>query len=175
MIKIKLTQYKRRFELIYIKDNKNELTYLESLLKSAIAEKYNYSLSKDKFYFSNDIVSLNNIKNSLTVNVEKNNENHIYLSYGTLNNSFNLIPEKSLLNLENFDKYEFIIDITTDDTIKVVPYIIHYKKNKKDKLTAVIKSNQLIDFNDDYKCRLTFKIIGYGRFDIKKISIIPKG
>lgn len=172
MFKIKLSQYERRFENLYKKELLNELSLLEDHINTNI---YKRSLSKDKFYFSKPTMTIYNENNVLVVNVEDNNYKQLYLSYETLNNTFNIPPDESLVDLNKYQKYLFNIEIESTENINVIPYVIHYKNSKKLKLTSLKQNHQTLDFKEDDQCRLTFKIIGHGNFEIKTISIIPKG
>ena len=101
-----------------------------------------------------------------------NNLNHVYISYRIFNNSFNEVPDESFLNIQEVKEWKITIDILTSDNIEVIPYIVHYKDGEKRKLTKIILSRQLLDFSSDEKCRLTFKIIGNGDFQINRIGIL---
>lgn len=175
MIKIKLVQYERRFEVLYRKELDENASLFEKLSHSLEISNHDYSLNEEKFYYSKSVFSFEKNSNSLQVSVEENEYKQLYLSYDTLDNLFNKLPKKSLLNLSENTKYEFSIDTSTEGNIQIIPYLIHYKDSMKRKLTQIKRRNQLIDLENDEKCRLTFKIIGHGNFEIKRISIIPKG
>lgn len=175
MIKIKIRKYKDTFDLMYNNEYITSLSSVESLVKVYSSEIKEYPLHKDYFYISRDVISLNNKNGILCGKVEKNKFKYLYMSYMILHNKFEEFPDKSLIDLNEFDKYQFVIDITKSENIEIIPYIIHYRNFQKNKLTRIDNKNQIIDFKKDEKCRLTFKIIGYGKFDINKINIIPKG
>lgn len=157
-----------------MKDIIGELDNLEKKINLAKFKTKDYSLNKDQFYFSKDVISLKNINNNLVGAVEENDFQNLYLSYITLNNNFENEPLHSLIDLEEFNKYEFDI-VVNNDNLKLIPYIIHYKEKTKSKLTRIESDNKIIDFTGDDKCRLTFKIIGHGNFEIESIRITPKG
>lgn len=175
MIKIKLSQYKNRFEILYKNELTESLSLLETLAKSSELNEKHYSLSRKLFYFSKPVMILENKKNILEGTVQRNDYKQVYLSYLTLNNLFNQPPAQSLLDLKTTKQYMFNIDIITEDDIKIIPYLIHYKNTKKSKLTRIKEKNQVVDFNQSDQCRLTFKIMGHGNFQIKNISIKSKG
>src|SRR5699024_9133030 len=132
-------------------------------------------LNVEYFYFSRPVFRLSNKNNgNLFVEVESHTHKNLYLSYQTMDNKFDVFPEKYFLNLNKYKIYQFKIEIESSENISIIPYIIHYNKNKKKKLTAVSNS-QIINFKNDENCRLTFKIIGEGHFEINRIRIIPKG
>lgn len=151
-----------------------ELDNLEKKINLAKFKTKDYSLNKKQFYFSKDVISLKNVNDSLVGVVEENDLQNLYLSYITLNNNFENEPLHSLIDLEEFNKYEFDI-VVNNDNLKLIPYIIHYKEKTKSKLTCIESDNKIIDFTGDDKCRLTFKIIGHGNFEIESIRITPKG
>ena len=175
MSKIKLSQYENKFEILYRNQVTKELTNLESIVESLRSNENNYSLFKSRFFYSKPVITLHNNQNRLVGNVKINDYKQLYLSYETLNNSFNKSPSKSLLDFKEFKTYLFNIDIVTGQSIEIIPYIIHYKNSKKIKLTRIKEKNQVIDFKNDDQCRLTFKITGHGDFKINLISIKPKG
>lgn len=174
MIKINLSQYSNRFENVYKKENVAELKNIEELINKPERESFDCTLAIENFYFSKPVISLDNRDERLFGEVKKNEYTQIYLSYGVLNNRFNELPEESFLNLDKFKKYQFDIEIETSTDLQVLPYIIHYDKRQKKKLTK-IGNSKTIDFTHDDKCRLTFKLIGHGSFEIRLIRIIPKG
>lgn len=151
-----------------------ELDNLEKKINLTKFKTKDYSLNKKQFYFSKDVISLKNVNDSLVGVVEENDLQNLYLSYITLNNNFENEPLHSLIDLEEFNKYEFDI-VVNNDNLKLIPYIIHYKEKTKSKLTRIESDNKIIDFTGDDKCRLTFKIIGHGNFEIESIRITPKG
>lgn len=174
MIIINIKEYENLFESIYMRDIINELGNLEKIISLANSKTKDYSLNKDQFYFSKDVIYLENINNKLFGVVEENDLQNLYLSYMTLNNNFEKEPLHSLIDLGVSNKYEFDIEVNNDN-LKLIPYVIHYKGKEKSKLTRMESDNKIIDFTGDDKCRLTFKIIGHGNFEIESIRITPKG
>lgn len=156
----------------YKKEKTSELTNLTQELKKT---RYRFSLNENLFYHSKPVFDILEKKDYLQVEIAKNDFSKLYLSYHTLNNKFDEPPENSLLNLNEYKKFQFIIEIDKEDSVDVIPYIIHYKKGKKRRLTSINKIKKIINFQKDDKCRLTFKVIGNGTFNIKEIIIIPKG
>lgn len=160
---------------MYKNEQLTELRQIEDLVDLDEINAKEFSILKENFYFSKNVFSLENNRDSLLGVVDKNEFKQIYLSYQTLNNSFDEIPDTSLLDLKKFSKYKFDIETISSVDLEIIPYIIHYRNSQKDKLTKLTHRNQVIDFTDDEKCRLTFKVIGNGKFEISRIRITPKG
>lgn len=167
-----LSQYKNRFNVTYKKEKTGEIS---SLVQEVKMTQYLYPINENLFFYSQPVINLKLEKNALNVEVEKNNINKLYLSYLTLDNKFNDSPVNSLLNLDEHNKFQFILKLDKENSLEIVPYIIHYQEGKKRKLTSITKPNQLVNFENDDKCRLVFKVTGNGIFTIKEIIIIPKG
>jgi len=166
-----LSIYKAKFEKEFessIKPNKNIFSYMK--LKN---KKHTYPLSLDMFYYKNPPITVRKDKSKINVFVEKNEIKTLYLSYLTLDTKFAEIPEKSFINLDTLKSFHFDVDISTTNSVEVIPFIIHYNNKGKKKMTRITRRNQLVEIaEDEIKCRLTFKIKGNGNFSIKSITRI---
>lgn len=135
---------------------------------------FEYRLIEEVFYhLSPPIVSYME-KGSLNVLVTPNNIKTLYVSYMTLDTKFEKLPDDSFVEIDrsNGPKLFYLdIDITViDDGLEVIPFIIHYNKKGKKKMTRVTLRNQLIRIaEDEKKLRLTFKVKGNGNFTINNI------
>lgn len=167
-----LSQYKNRFNVVY---KKEKIRRISTLLNEVKMSNFRFPIKEDLFFHSKPVLNLTEETHGLQVSVKDNKINKLYLSYQTLDNKFGESPKNSLLNLQAHKKYQFILRIDKEDSVDIVPYIIHYQDGNKRKLTEIKKNKQLIDFQNDSACRLTFKITGNGNFTIKEIIIVPKG
>lgn len=159
----------------------NEIFYNESMInpqfltKISSLKENSKEISIELFYFSKPVIKLSVENGMLFGKVEENNYKNLYLSYLTLNNSFNLSPKETLIDIIKLKKYRFYIDIESNEDLEIKPIVVHYHSARKERLTELKQQGELVEFykNED-KCRLTFKLIGNGEFLIKQISIVPE-
>ena len=151
-------------------------------LKFATVKDYNFSffdslkvhrmpLEDQHFYCPKREVTFHSHMQQLECEVEKNNHKMVYLSYGTLNNQFDKEPEESIIPVVKGTSYYVRIGVEKDATLQIIPIIVEYSAGKKTKLNKVTEPDELISFEESTdKCRLTFKLIGFGHATISDIS-----
>lgn len=167
-----LSNYTQKIDEIYFKE---KLIDLKSLEKKVSVKKHSKQLNSDLFYASKSAVKILDDNDGVFVKVEENNYQNVYISYLTLDNSFNCPPVESLVDITVMKKYRFYIDLEKHSNIEVKPIIVHYSLGKKEKLTELVKTDEMVNFlNNEDQCRLTFKVVGHGEFTIKNISVVPE-
>lgn len=127
-------------------------------------------LEKKYFYTNRQEVSFENINEGLIIEVDKHKHKQVYLSYHTLDNNFNIIPEKPLIFRDNGECY-IRIDYKQNG-LRMRPFLIFYDQETKTRLYELTEDIEKINFKDnELYCRLTFKLEGYGSTILENIEL----
>jgi len=166
---LKLSKYKSLFEKEFIKDVRPEKDYYLMFKRSKRDKEY--SLESKYFYGLHPPFTFKMVDGQLNVNVKSNKIKTLYLTYLTLDTKFGSVPKESLVNLENVKKFYINIDITTNASVEVIPFIIQYDLNGKKNMKRITRPMEYFEAdNDVIKLRLVFKVKGYGNFIIRSIK-----
>lgn len=137
-----------------------------------ILNDYQLEVNSDIIYNPDDRVSMVSNNNNLDISVPNLNKNFIYFSYAIENNSFNRIPEHSLINVESKNLYQIYSPYELHDEIDFTPTIIEYNKQGKTNLIKLKNESQFIKFQDDTTAiRLSYRFSGVGKVEIKPVNI----
>lgn len=118
-------------------------------------------------------VTMANSEDSLLISVPDLNKKFIYFSYAIENNSFNKIPEHSLVSVNTKNLYKLTTPFVLHDEIDFTPTVIEYNKNGKTNLIKLTNDSQFIKFqNDTTAVRLSYRFSGAGKVEVQPINII---
>lgn len=171
---MKLSKYISEFETLY--KESIDLHKIFSKINTNNGREYFHSLHIEKFFYPSPPVSMEFLNGKLGIRVRKHKIKTLYISYLTLDTNFNKIPEMSFLNINESKAFYIDMDIQHNDTIELIPYIIHYNDNGKKRMTRITKRNQFIISDEDIvKIRLVIKVNGYGNFTINNIKTTDIG
>lgn len=163
-----LSKYKKVFE----EEFRSEIELPEDyyLLIKRKKNDYDYELTDEKFYGLQPPFTYKNHKGQLVVNVKKNTNKKLYLVYLTKDLKFDVVPNKSFVDLEFSRKFYLNIDIEANKSLTVTPFIVPYNEVGKKKMEKVSRPMQLFTVDEDViKLRLVFKVNGHGNFIIRSI------
>src|SRR5699024_10503246 len=97
----------------------------------------------------------------------------VYFSYGIQNNSFNKLPEKSLVSINAKNLYKITTPYKLHDEIDFIPTVIEYNKRGKTNLIKLTNDSEFIRFQKDTNAiRLSYRFTGTGTVEIHPINII---
>lgn len=171
-----ISQFSNRFNIQFKRDtNKYFMNNGIQQLYSSNLSFRDYPLKQELFYSSRNVVTINEMEDTISFDVRKHNYKTHYISYLTLDTNFDEIPKQAFIEVDKDKNYYLEFQIQSNNTINVTPIIVHYNNNERIHLSKIAsnRSNQYIHFSDfEEKCRLTFKITGYGKFIIKRIRLI---
>lgn len=165
-------QYRARFNKIAENNIYNTMfgsSYIEFF--TLPFSKINKKNLETKYFFTNrNDVLYKNENDNLIIQVDRNKHNQVYLSYLTLDNSFNEVPGNPLIKK---DENEYYIQIDyIEKGLKIRPILIFYNENSKKRLYELTEKMERIIFKEDEKlCRLTFKLEGFGSVSLNNIEI----
>src|SRR5699024_2221221 len=91
-------------------------------------------IDPDNIYNPDSRVNIMKDNENLSVSVPELNKKFIYFSYGIQNNSFNKIPEKSLVDLNTKNLYKITAPFQLHDEVDFTPTIIEYNNSGKTNL-----------------------------------------
>lgn len=118
-------------------------------------------------------VTLSDSDDNLLISVPELNKDFIYFSYAIENNSFNKIPNQSLINVNTKNIYKLTAPFELHDEIDFTPTIIEYNKVGKTNLIKLTKDSQFIKFQKDTtSIRLSYRFSGEGKVKVKPVNII---
>src|SRR5699024_1862185 len=127
-------------------------------------------LETEYFFTNRKEVSYENENGNLIIQVEKHRHNQVYLSYLTLDNNFNEVPENPLIN-KDYREYYIQINYIEKELI-IRPFLIFYNRSSKTRLYELTENIEKIIFKEDEEfCRLTFKLEGFGAVNLKNIEL----
>lgn len=130
-------------------------------------------LNTDVMYNPDTRVTMKKDNDNLLISVPELNKNFIYLSYGIQNNSFNKIPEQSLINVNTKNLYKLITPFKLHDEIDFTPTVIEYNNTGKTNLIKLTNESEFIRFQKDTSAiRLSYRFTGTGKVEIQPINII---
>src|SRR5699024_1285165 len=166
---MKLSKYKKFFEEEFHNDIGLPEDYY--LLIKCKKNEYDYELTDEQFYGLQPPFTYKNHKGQLVVNVKKNTNKKLYLVYLKKDLKFDVVPSKSFVDLEFSRKFYLNIDIETNKSLKVTPFIVPYNEVGKKKMEKISRPMQLFEVDEDViKLRLVFKVKGNGNFIIRSIT-----
>lgn len=96
-----------------------------------------------------------------------------YISYKIKNSNFSKVPTTSEFEVKSDASYEIYIKATISDSGSLVPILITYSEDQKEKVIN-LKLNELnyIKFDPSIRyCRIAFKVSGTGQFSISKFTL----
>src|SRR5699024_7090984 len=134
----------------------------------------NYTLQVDSniIYNPDYRVKTKEKEQTLSVNVPEVNKEFIYFSYGIQNNSFNKIPESSLIDVNSEKLYEIFCPFVLHDEVDFTPTIIEYNNNGKTNLIKLKNEKEFIKFQKDTTAiRLSYRFSGVGEVEIENVTI----
>jgi|SRR5699024_351960 len=166
---MKLSKYKKFFEEEFHNDIGLPEDYF--LLIKRNKKDYKYELTDEQFYGLQPPFTYKNHKGQLVVKVQKNTNKKLYLVYLTKDLKFDVVPDKSFVDLEFSRRFYLNIDIETNKSLTVTPYIVPYNKIGKKKMEKITRPMQFFEVDEDViKLRLVFKVSGHGNFIIRSIT-----
>lgn len=118
-------------------------------------------------------VTMANSEDGLLISVPDLNKKFIYFSYAIENNSFNKIPEHSLVSVNTKNLYKLTTPFVLHDEIDFTPTVIEYNESGKTNLIKLTNDSQFIKFqNDTTAVRLSYRFSGVGKVQVQPINII---
>ncbi|CAD2077611.1 hypothetical protein GCM10007275_06700 [Jeotgalicoccus coquinae] len=130
-------------------------------------------LNTDVMYNPDTRVTMKKDNDNLLISVPELNKNFIYFSYGIQNNSFNKLPEQSLININTKNLYKLITRFKLHDEIDFTPTVIEYNNTGKTNLIKLTNESEFIRFQKDTSAiRLSYRFTGTGKVEIQPINII---
>ncbi|CDZ99658.1 Spore protein YkvP [Jeotgalicoccus saudimassiliensis] len=130
-------------------------------------------LNTDVMYNPDTRVTMKKDNDNLLISVPELNKNFIYFSYGIQNNSFNKLPEQSLININTKNLYKLITPFKLHDEIDFTPTVIEYNNTGKTNLIKLTNESEFIRFQKDTTAiRLSYRFTGTGKVEIQPINII---
>lgn len=130
-------------------------------------------LNTDVMYNPDTRVTIKKDNDNLLISVPELNKNFIYFSYGIQNNSFNKLPEQSLININTKNLYKLITPFKLHDEIDFTPTVIEYNNTGKTNLIKLTNESEFIRFQKDTTAiRLSYRFTGTGKVEIQPINII---
>lgn len=130
-------------------------------------------LNTDVMYNPDTRVTMKKDNDNLLISVPELNKNFIYFSYGIQNNSFNKIPEQSLIKINTKNLYKLTTPFKLHNEIDFTPTVIEYNKNGKTNLIKLTSDSEFIRFQKDTSAiRLSYRFTGTGKVEIQPINII---
>lgn len=130
-------------------------------------------LNTDVMYNPDTLVTMEKENDNLLISVPELNKKFIYFSYGIQNNSFNKIPEQSLININTKNLYKLITPFKLHDEIDFTPTVIEYNNTGKTNLIKLTNESEFIRFQKDTSAiRLSYRFTGTGKVEIQPINII---
>lgn len=132
-----------------------------------------FEMDKDRFYNPDSRIMLKKENENLLVSSPELDRNFVYFSYGIQNNSFNKIPEKSLISINTKNLYKITTPYQLHDEIDFIPTVIEYNKHGKTNLIKLTNDSEFIRFQKDTNAiRLSYRFTGTGTVEIHPINII---
>lgn len=130
-------------------------------------------LNTEVLYNPDTRVMIKDNKDDLLISVPELNKNFIYFSYGIQNNSFNKIPEQSLVNINTKNLYKLTTPFHLYDEVDFTPTVIEYNNEGKTNLIKLSNESAFIKFQKDTNViRLSYRFTGTGKVKILPINII---
>src|SRR5699024_2571622 len=130
-------------------------------------------LNTDVMYNPDTRVTMKKDNDNLLISVPELNKNFIYFSYGIQNNSFNKLPEQSLININTKNLYKLITPFKLHNEIDFTPTVIEYNNTGKTNLIKLTNESEFIRFQKDTTAiRLSYRFTGEGKVEVQPINII---
>src|SRR5699024_1684517 len=137
---------------IYINPKSTGFIYNSSLTinkqKMNILNEYSFNMTKDELYNPSDKVTFIENNNKIRAQVPNLNKKFIYFSYDIQNNSFNKLPEKSLININPKNLYQVTTPYYKTDEIDFIPTLIEYNGKGKTNLIKLTSTSEFVRFQN---------------------------
>lgn len=118
-------------------------------------------------------ITMKKDNDNLLILVPELNKDFIYFSYGIQNNSFNKIPEQSLIKINTKNLYKLTTPFKLHNEMDFTPTVIEYNKNGKTNLIKLTSDSNFIHFQKDTTAiRLSYRLTGTGIVEVQPINII---
>ena len=141
--------------------------------KMNILNNYTFNMLTKDLYNPNDKVKFIDNENKVRVQVPNLNKKFLYFSYGINNNSFNKLPESSLINIDSKNLYQITTPYYKVEEVDFTPTIIEYNKVGKTNLLKLSNNAEFVRFqNDTNSIRLSYRFVGVGEVEILPVTII---
>lgn len=138
-----------------------------------ILKNYFFKMDKDILYNPDSRIMMKKNDENLLVSSPDIDKNFVYFSYGIQNNSFNKLPEKSLVSINSKNLYKITTPYKLHDEIDFIPTVIEYNKHGKTNLIKLTSGSDFIRFQKDTNAiRLSYRFTGVGTVEIHPINII---
>lgn len=133
---------------------------------------YTLPVQKDILYNPDQRVAIKDTGGKLLIEVPDLQKKFIYFSYAIMNNSFNKIPEESLIEVDSNNLYHIQTPFNLLDELDFTPTIIEYNTKGKTHLKKLSNNAEFVKFQKDtIAIRLSYRFSGIGKVEINDISI----
>lgn len=172
-----LPQHQTKYLKIYlVSENKgfvfNVQLKLEKVMMNIVNNTF-LDLNDELIYSPDSRVLLQTQNDNVLISVPELGKKFIYFSYAIQNNSFNKIPEESLIKINSNNLYKVSLPFEQYDETDFTPTIIEYNDFSKTNLIKFTNDSQFIRFQKDTnRIRLSYRFSGAGQVLILPINII---
>ncbi|WP_411843712.1 glycosyltransferase [Salinicoccus sp. HZC-1] len=143
-----------------------------SVKKMNVINNYDLEVNSGIIYNPEQRVVIRDENEMLEIEVPELDKNFIYFSYKIQNNSFNKIPESSLIKVNPENLYEVYIPFILHDEVDFTPTIIEYNGNGKTNLIKLSSGKEFIKFQKDTTViRLSYRFSGSGKVKTGNVLI----
>lgn len=143
-----------------------------SVQQMNVINNYDLEVNSGIIYNPEQRVVIRDENEMLAIEVPELDKNFIYFSYNIQNNSFNKIPESSLIKVNPENLYEVYIPFILHDEVDFTPTIIEYNDNGKTNLIKLSSGKEFIKFQKDTTAiRLSYRFSGSGKVNIGNVLI----
>src|SRR5699024_488303 len=162
---------------IYIKPKTSGFIYNSSLKidkqKMNILNEYKFNMTKEDLYNPNEKINFIENNNKIRAQVPNLNKKFVYFSYGIKNNSFNKLPDSSLVSINAKNLYQVTTPYYKTEEIDFIPTLIEYNNAEKTNLIKLSSNSEFVRFqNDTNAIRLSYRFVGIGEVEILPVTVI---
>lgn len=162
---------------IYIKPKTSGFIYNSSLKidkqKMNILNEYKFNMTKEDLYNPNEKINFIENNNKIRAQVPNLNKKFVYFSYGIKNNSFNKLPDSSLVSINAKNLYQVTTPYYKTEEIDFIPTLIEYNNTEKTNLIKLSSNSEFVRFqNDTNAIRLSYRFVGIGEVEILPVTVI---
>lgn len=137
-----------------------------------VINEYNLEVSSDIIYNPDHRVNVTDGDENILIQVPETEKEFIYFSYNIQNNSFNKLPESSLITVNSENLYEIHCPFIIHNELDFTPTLIEYNDKGKTNLIKLKNEKEFINFQKDTKSiRLSYRFAGAGEVELGNVSI----
>lgn len=137
-----------------------------------IINNHDLEVNSSVLYNPDQRVNMTDKGTKLSIHVPEINKEFIYFSYGVQNNSFNKIPDSSLIKVVPENLYEIYCPFILYSEVDFTPTIIEYNSIGKTNLIKLNNKREFIKFQKDTtSIRLSYRFSGVGEVEIGNVVI----